>query len=63
LEVSISCRYVLDEIKYKTIVLPVVLYGCATWSPTLEEEQKLMVFQNRVLKRVFGLKRDEIIGT
>jgi hypothetical protein len=43
---------------YKTIILPVVLYGCETWSPALREEHKLRVFENRVLRRIFGSKRD-----
>ena len=43
---------------YRTIILPVVLYGCETWSLTLREERRLMVFENRVLRRVFGPKRD-----
>jgi hypothetical protein len=47
---------------YKTIILPVVLYGCETWSLTLKEERRLRVFENRVLKRVFGPKRDEVTG-
>jgi len=42
---------------YKTIILPVVLYGCETWSLTLREERRL-----RVLRRVFGPKRDEVAG-
>jgi hypothetical protein len=42
---------------YKTIILPVVLYGCETWSLTLSEERRLMVFENRVQRRIFGLKR------
>ena len=45
---------------YRTIILPVVLYGCETWSLTLREERRLRVFQNRVLRRVFGRKRDEV---
>jgi hypothetical protein len=45
---------------HKTIVLPVVLYGCATWSLTLREEQRLKVFENRVLRRIFRPKRDEV---
>ena len=46
------------EIKiYRTIILPVVLYGCETWSLTLREERRLRVFENRVLRRVFGPKR------
>jgi hypothetical protein len=47
---------------YKTIILPVVLYGCDTWYLTLKEEHGLKVFENRVLRRIFGLKRDEVIG-
>jgi len=46
---------------YRNIILPVVLYGCETWSLTMREERRLRVFENRVLRRVFGLKRDEII--
>jgi hypothetical protein len=44
---------------YKTTILPVVLCGCATWSLTLREEHRLRVFENRVLRRIFGPKRDE----
>jgi hypothetical protein len=47
---------------YKAIILPVVLYGCETWSLTLREEHRLRVFENRVLRRIFGLKRDEMTG-
>jgi hypothetical protein len=47
---------------YRTIILPVVLYGCATWSLTLREEQRLRVFENRVLRRIFGAKRNEATG-
>jgi len=47
---------------YRTIILPVVLYGCETWSLTLSEERRLRVFENRVLRSVFGSKRDEITG-
>jgi hypothetical protein len=47
---------------YKTTILPVVLYGCETWSLTLREEHRLRVFENRVLRRIFGPKRDEVIG-
>ena len=47
---------------YRTIILPVVLYGCETWSLTLREERKLRVFENRVLRRAFGSKRDEVTG-
>jgi hypothetical protein len=45
---------------YRTIILPVVLYGCETWSLTLRKERRLRVFENRVLRRVFGPKRDEV---
>ena len=45
-----------------TIILPVVLYGCETWSLTLREERRLRVFENRVLRRVFGSKREEVTG-
>ena len=47
---------------YRTIILPVVLYGCETWSLTLREEGRLRVFENRVLRRVFGSKKDELTG-
>ena len=47
---------------YRTIILPVVLYGCETWSLTLREERRLWVFENRVLRRIFGPKRDEVKG-
>jgi len=46
---------------YRTIILPVVLYGCETWSLTLREERKLRVFENMVL-RIFGPRRDEVTG-
>jgi hypothetical protein len=47
---------------YKTIILPAVLYGCEIWSLTLREEHKLRVFENWVLRRIFGAKRDEVTG-
>jgi hypothetical protein len=48
---------------YKTIILPAVLYGCETWSLTLREEHKLRVLENRVLRRIYGPKRnDEMTG-
>jgi hypothetical protein len=47
---------------YKTIILPVVLYGCETWSLTLREEHTPKVFENRVLRKIFGPKRDEVTG-
>jgi hypothetical protein len=47
---------------YRTVLLPVVLYGCETWALTLREQQKLRVFENRVLRRIFYPKRDEVTG-
>jgi hypothetical protein len=47
---------------YKTIILPVVLYKCETWCVTLREEHRLRVFKSRVLRRILGLKRDEMTG-
>ncbi|KAJ4445854.1 hypothetical protein ANN_12539 [Periplaneta americana] len=47
---------------YKTVILPVVLYGCETWTLTLREEHRLRVFGNKVLRKIFGAKRDEVIG-
>jgi hypothetical protein len=43
---------------YKTMILPVVLYGCENWSLTLKKEHRLRVFENRVLRRIFELKRE-----
>jgi hypothetical protein len=62
-----SCRFptLSKNLKiriYKTIILFVVLYGCETWSLTLREEHRLRVFENRVLRRIFGQKRDEETG-
>jgi hypothetical protein len=60
-----SSRLLLKNLKikiYKMIILPVVLYGCETWSLTLREEHILRVFENRVLSRIFGPKRDEVMG-
>jgi len=51
------------EIKiYRTIILPVVLYGCETWSLTLREKRRLRVSEKRVLRKVFGSKKDEVTG-
>ena len=47
---------------YRTVILTVVLYGCETWSLTLREERRVRVFGNRVLRRIFGPKRDEATG-
>ena len=51
-----------DQYIYRTIILPVVLYGCETWSLTLRKEHRLRVFENRVLRRIFGPKRDGVTG-
>jgi hypothetical protein len=45
---------------HETIILPVVLYGCESWSLTLREEHRLRVFENRALRRIFGRKSDEV---
>jgi hypothetical protein len=58
---ELSCD-ILKRLYSKTIILPVVLYGCETWSFTLREEHRLRVFQNRVLRRIFGPKGDEVTG-
>jgi len=47
---------------YRTIIFPLVLYGFETWSLTLREERRLRVFESRVLRRIFGPKRDEVTG-
>jgi len=47
---------------YRNIILPVVLYGCETWSLNLREERKLWVFENMVLRIIFGTRRDEVMG-
>jgi hypothetical protein len=47
---------------YKTIILPVVLYGCENWSLILKEEHRLRVSENRVLRRIFGPKTDKEMG-
>jgi hypothetical protein len=61
----LSCRLLSKNVKirtFKTIILRMVLCGCETWSPTLREEHRLRAFENRVLGRISGLKRDEVIG-
>jgi hypothetical protein len=60
----LSSRLLYKNIKiriYKTVILPVGLYGCETLSLKLREELRLRVFENRVLRRIFGTKRDEVI--
>jgi hypothetical protein len=61
----LSSRLLVKNIKiriYKNIILPVVLYGCETWSLTLMEEHRLRVFEKRFMRRIFGPKRDEVTG-
>jgi hypothetical protein len=61
----LSSRLLSRNVKvkiYKTIILPVVLYGRETWSLALREENRLRVFENRVLRRIFGPWRDEVTG-
>ena len=60
-----SSRLLSKELKikkYRTLILPVVLYGCETWSLTLREVRKLRVFENMVLRKIFGPMRDEVTG-
>ena len=52
----------VPSVTIRTIILPVVLYGCETWSLTFREERKLKVFENKVLRRIFGPRRDEVTG-
>jgi hypothetical protein len=61
----LSSRLLSRNVKviiYKTIIMPVVLYGCETWSLTLREEHRLRAFENRVIRIIFGPKRDEVTG-
>ena len=61
----LSSRLLSKNLKikiYRTLILPVVLYGCVTWSLTLREERKLRMFENMVLRRIFGPRRDKVNG-
>ena len=61
----LSSRLLSKNLKikiYRTIILPVVSYGCKTWTLTLREERKFRVFENKVLRRIFGPRRDEVTG-
>ena len=65
LEKILSSHLLSKKLKvntYKTIILPVALYACETWSLTLREEHRLRVFETKVLTKIFGAKRDEITG-
>jgi hypothetical protein len=61
----LSSRLLSKNLKikiYRTIILPIVLYECETWSLTLREERQLRVFENTVLRRIFGPRKDEVTG-
>ena len=58
---SLLSKNVKIEI-YRIIIMPVVLYGCETWSLTLREERRLRLFEDSVLRIIFGPKRDEVTG-
>jgi hypothetical protein len=61
----VSSNLLSKNIKIKTqrtVALPAVLYGCETWSLTLKEERRLRVFENRLLRKTFGPKKDEVTG-
>ena len=65
LDKIVSSRLLSKKLKvkiYKTIILPFVLYSCETWSFTLREEHRLRAFENKVLRKIFGAKKDEITG-
>ena len=64
-EKILSFRLLSKKLKVKTcktIILPVLLYGCETWSLTLRQEHRLRVFENKVLRKIFGAKKDKITG-
>jgi len=61
----LSSRLLAKNLKikiYRTVILPVILYGCETWSLALREERKLRVFENMMLRRILGPRRDEVTG-
>jgi hypothetical protein len=61
----LSSRLLSRNVKvkiYKTIILPIILYGYETWSLTLRKEHRLRPFENRVIRKKFGPKRDEVTG-
>jgi hypothetical protein len=64
-QILLSSSVLSKDIKvkmYRTIILPFVLCGCETWSPTGSEEHRLRVFGNRVLRQIFGPMRDYVMG-
>jgi hypothetical protein len=61
----LSSSLLLKNLKskvYRTIILPIVLYGCETWSLTMREQRRPRVFENNMLRRIFVPKRDEVTG-
>ena len=52
----------VEFVSDRVLIFPVVLYGCETWSLTLREERRLRVYENKVLRRIFGTRRDEVTG-
>jgi hypothetical protein len=62
LKYCVGLIYVVYMTLYRTIMLPLVLYGCGTWSRTLREERRLRVFENTMLRRIYGPKREEVTG-
>jgi len=61
----LSSRLLSKNLKikiYRTVILPVVLHGCETWLLTLREERTLRMFEKRVLRKIFGPRRDEVTG-
>jgi len=61
----LSSRLLFKNLKikiYRTIILPVVLYGCEAWSLTLRDERKLRMFENMVLRRICGPRREKVTG-
>jgi len=61
--VSFVFQFAIKNLKikiYRTIILHIVLYGCETWSLKLRKESRLRVFENRLLRKIFGPKRDEV---
>ena len=61
-QVESDCWEILPRFPIRTIILPVVLYGCETWLLTLREEHRVRVSANRVWRRIFGPLRDEVTG-
>jgi len=61
----LSSRLLYKNLKtkiHRTAIMPIVLYGCETWSLTLRKERKLRMFENMMSRRIFGPRRDEVTG-